>query len=123
MKEKTVKTLKLLGGGLAAGTVNALIGAGGGMIAVPTLCASGIKQNRAHSTSVAVIMPLSLLSAVLYLKSGNVSLKAAFPYIIPGIVGAAAGCLILQKIPQKWLRRIFAAFMIWAGVRIVMKWI
>ena len=34
-------------GGLAIGTVNSVLGAGGGMIAVPMLRKSGMEQNRA----------------------------------------------------------------------------
>lgn len=50
-------------GGLAIGTVNSALGAGGGMIAVPMLRKSGMEQNRAQANAVALIMLLTAASA------------------------------------------------------------
>ena len=50
-------------GGLAIGTVNSVLGAGGGMIAVPMLRKSGMEQNRAQANAVALIMLLTAPSA------------------------------------------------------------
>ena len=58
--------------GLAAGTVNSALGAGGGMIAVPMLKKSGMEQNRAQANAVALIMLLTAASAGIYIRTGKV---------------------------------------------------
>ncbi len=121
MKTKTKKFFLTVLGGTAAGFANGLLGAGGGMLAVPILKKHGLKTKEAHSNSVAVIMPLSLFSAVMYLLNGSVKLSSARPFIPWGLLGAAAGTLLLKKLPDKWIKRLFAAFMIWAGVRLMLK--
>lgn len=105
-------------GGLAVGLINGMLGAGGGMLAVPILTKAGLSQREAHAGSLAVILPLSIFSAILYLSAGRVSMSEAAPYLPGGLLGAVIGALLLRKIPDKWLRRIFALFMIWAGVRL-----
>ena len=116
-----IKKLKLGLGGLAAGFINGMLGAGGGMIAVPTLSSLGLDRKKAHANSVAVIMPLSLFSAVLYLISGKVHIPDALPYIPLGLVGSLLGTLFLSKIPNLILKKVFALFVIWAGIRLLLK--
>lgn len=115
------KTLIATVGGVVTGFLNGLLGAGGGIVAVPTLKAAGLKENKAHASSVGVIVPLSICSAVLYLLNGSVKISDAYPFIPGGIAGAILGALTLKKIPSKWLRKIFGAFVLWAGVRLLMK--
>ena len=117
MKDK----LKNIGGGVIIGIINGLLGAGGGMLAVPLLKSSGLGQKEAHATSIAVILPLSVISAVTYLLKGNVAFGDALPYLLPGALGAVLGALLLGKISDKRLRRVFGIFMIWAGIRLLMR--
>ena len=104
-----------------AGFANGLLGAGGGMLAVPILKKCGLEQKKCHSGSVAVIMPLSMLSAAMYIKSGSVDITDALTYIPWGIIGAVIGTVALKKISNAWLRRLFSCFMIWAGVKLLMR--
>ena len=64
-----MKSKKLWGtlGGFGAGLLNGLLGAGGGMVVVPLLSALGTAGKKSHATALAVIVPLSVVSAVLYL--------------------------------------------------------
>ena len=78
-------------GGFFVGIVNSLLGAGGGMLAVPLLQKSNLTQTQAHASSIAVIFPLSLLSSVLYVTSGKVALMQAVPYFPVAVIGAIAG--------------------------------
>lgn len=107
--------------GLAIGLVNGLLGAGGGMIAVPLLKKMGLEQKQAHSNTVAVILPITVFSAILYLWKDYVNLSNAMPYIPAGLLGAIIGTYFLKKISPKWLKKIFAGFMIYAGVRLLIK--
>lgn len=107
--------------GLLIGAVNGLMGAGGGMLAVPLLKKCGMEQKQAHTNAVAVILPITVLSAILYLIKGYVTFSDAFPYIPAGIVGSLIGTQVIKKISPLWLKRIFGFFMIYAGVRLLLK--
>ncbi len=107
--------------GISIGIVNGLLGAGGGMLAVPVLKKLGMEQKEAHANAVAVILPISVLSAVMYLWKDYVNLSDAFPYIPSGVIGALIGTWILKKISPKLLKRIFGFFMVYAGVRLLLK--
>ena len=114
------KKMKIAVGGFFIGIINGLLGAGGGMLAVPLLRNSGSDTQKSHAGAVAVILPISVLSAVLYLAGGKVKIGDALPYVPAGLVGAVLGGLLLVKIPQTVLRILFAGFMIWAGIRMMM---
>ena len=107
--------------GLTIGLINGLLGAGGGMIAVPLLKKIGFEQKQAHINAVAVILPISILSAILYLIKDYVNLKDAVIYMPTGVIGALIGTYLLKKISPVWLKRIFGIFMVYAGVRLLMK--
>lgn len=107
--------------GLAVGIVNGLLGAGGGMIAVPLLKKLGLSQKQAHANAVAVILPITVLSAVLYLIKGYVRFSDALIFIPVGLLGSLIGTYCLKKISPKWLKRIFGGFMVYAGVRLLLK--
>lgn len=107
--------------GLAIGIINGLFGAGGGIVAVPLLGKMGLEKKESHANAVAVILPISVLSAVLYLIKDYVTLPDALPYIPTGIVGAFLGTYCLKKISPLWLKRIFGIFIIYAGIRLLMK--
>ena len=108
-------------GGLAAGLINGLLGSGGGMIAVPMLERGGVRANRAHATSVAIMLPLSAVSALFYLRGGEVSLSDALPYIPGGIAGALLGVLLLRRVKPRLLRRIFGGVAVYSGLRILLR--
>lgn len=115
------ENLKVVAGGLLIGVVNGLFGAGGGIVAVPILGKMGLSKKESHANAVAVILPISILSAVLYLMKDYVAIPDAFPYIPTGIIGALLGTYCLKKISPLWLKRIFGVFIIYAGVRLLMK--
>lgn len=110
-----------MAGMLAAGLINGLLGSGGGMIAVPTLESSGVKANRAHATSVAVMLPLSAVSAAFYLWGGSVSPTEALPYIPGGAVGALIGVALLRRVKPALLRRIFGGVAVYSGIRLLLR--
>ena len=107
--------------GLGVGFINGVFGAGGGMLAVPILKSEGLSQKSAHANAVAVILPITVLSAVLYLVKGSVSLADSLVFIPTGLIGSVIAAFALQKFSNKWLQKIFAAFMIYAGVRLLLR--
>ena len=113
-------TLKLLGG-TVIGAINSLLGAGGGMVAVPLLKKDSMNQTQAQASAIAVILPLTITSIIAYYLTDKIDISDSFEYLIPGVVGAVCGALLLPKIPIKILKKIFAGFMIWAGIRMMIK--
>lgn len=119
--KKLKSNITIATSGLAIGVVNGLLGAGGGMLAVPFLKKLGLEQKKAHANAVAVILPISILSASLYIIKDYVNLSDALPFIPTGVLGAVLGTFLLKKISPLWLKRIFGGFMIYAGVRLLLK--
>jgi uncharacterized membrane protein YfcA len=106
--------------GAAAGFLNGLFGAGGGVAVVPMLEQMKIEPQKAHATSVAIIFPLSVLSTILYWFQGVPIDWNKLVWLLPfGIVGAVLGSKWLTKIPQDLLRRIFGAFVVYSGFRML----
>lgn len=120
---KNKKKFNLTFGALAllTGFINGLLGAGGGMVTVPLLKKTGLDQKSAQQNAIAVILPITLLSAIIYLLKGYVSVGEPIPYIPGGLLGAFIGTWLLKKISNKILRYIFAAFMLYAGIRLLLK--
>jgi len=120
-RKRDAKKLMPVAGFITAGLINGLLGSGGGMVAVPVLEHSGVEANRAHATSVAVMLPLSAVSAAFYLWGGSVNLSDALPYIPGGIIGSLAGVFLLRKVKPELLRRIFGGVAVYSGLRILLK--
>ena len=53
------------------------------MVVVPLLSALGVRGKKSHATALMVIVPLSLVSAILYLVQGRVTVMDALPWL-PG---------------------------------------
>ena len=117
MKKK--RNLYMIILGFLVGIINGFLGAGGGMIAVPALKGSGLSTKEAHENAVAVILPLTVLSAAIYLYSGRVTVSDAWSYIPGGLIGAVIGTFLMKKISSVWLTRIFGGFMIFSGIRML----
>lgn len=107
--------------GISIGLVNGMFGAGGGMLAVPILKRIGLSQRESHENAVAVILPITVISAIIYLIKDYVEIKSALPFIPTGLIGSFIGTLIIKKISPVWLKRIFGGFMIYAGARLLLK--
>lgn len=105
--------------GFIIGLINALFGAGGGMIAVPFLKKCGLSQKQAQATAICVILPLTVLSAAVYLLRGYFRLSDAAPFILFGFPGTLLGTVMLSKMKNSLLQSIFSLFMLWAGFRLV----
>lgn len=88
------------------------------MILVPLLVRrGGLSQRQAFATSVAVILPLCILSSVIYFFRGGLELTAALPYLVGGLVGGWVGGRVFKKLNMTWLRRAFALLILYGGVK------
>ena len=114
------KTVNYLAG-ILIGIINIVIGACGGIVAIECLKKNNINQTKAHATAISIILPLTVISAFIYLINNNVKFSDSYVYIIPGVIGSFVGAALLPKIPSKILSKIFSIFMIYAGVRMFLK--
>lgn len=107
-------------GGLA-GLANGLFGSGGGLFLVPLLTRwGGLEQRKSFATSVAVILPLSLVSAGVYLAKGGLDLGGALPYLAGGALGGILSGLCFRRVSLTFLRRAFGALILYGGIRAVL---
>ena len=107
----------LLSGALA-GFINGFFGAGGGMVLVPLLIRlGGLEDKKAFSSAVCIILPLCLVSIGVYALHGALPLRESVPYLIGGAIGGALGGLLFRKVSAGALRKLFALFLLYGGVR------
>lgn len=112
--------LKYVLTGLAAGVVNGLLGVGGGTVLVPALTLlHGVEDHQAHGTALAVILPTSIASTLIYAGGGFLDLGLAARIALGGAVGAFIGARLLERLPEVTLRRVFSAFLILAGLQLL----
>ena len=104
--------------GALAGLANGFFGGGGGSVLVPVLTRyCKLDQRRAFATSVAVILPLCILSSAVYFLRGGLDVTQALPYLIGGAVGGWAGGKWFKGVRMDWLRRGFGLLLIYGGVK------
>lgn len=107
--------------GFLIGIINILLGAGGGMLTVPLYKKIGMGQKEAQINAVATILPITIISAIVYFLNGNINISDTYTYLIPGLLGSILGTFIIRKTSNKFLTFFFSVFMIWAGLRLFFK--
>lgn len=107
----------LLAGG-TAGAVAGLFGAGGGLVLVPLLrhC-KDLPTKSLFPSSVAVILPICVVSILTGAIQGQLYLKEALPYLLGSTLGGGIAAGIVRKIPVQWLHRGLGILILWGGVR------
>ena len=112
-----------IGAGLVAGTFGATFGVGGGILMVSMLgVAFGYSQKSAQATSLAVMIPMALISTLRY-KYG---LKIEMP-TVPLLVLAASACIgalvgveIAGWLSGTMLRRLFAVVLVAVAIKLML---
>lgn len=77
-----------------------------------------LNQRVASATSLAAIVPTSIVGSITYLMAGEVDLAAAVIVSIGAVIGALAGSVLLKRIPLTWLRWMFIAFILLVASRL-----
>lgn len=113
--EKGQKARLLVCGGVVGGA-NSIFGGGGGMIAVPMLVQTGLGEKTAHATAILVILPVSLLSFLLYAVRGVYDFSVLIPTALGVTAGGFLGAKLLGKLPTKAVNLVFALLQLSAGL-------
>ncbi len=106
--------------GMIVGFINGFFGGGGGMICVPLLEKMLHLENKySHATAIAVILPISFVSALIYTLGGHIQ-SIPFITVCAGVVlGGIIGSFALKFLPSKTIRIIFVFVMLAGGVRLL----
>jgi uncharacterized protein len=105
--------LILAGIGLGAGLLSGLFGVGGGIVMVPAMVLlAGMTQQRASASSLAAIVPIAAVGAVIFGGADSVDLAAAAVLIAGSLVGVQVGARLMARIGDDRLRIGFAIVMI-----------
>lgn len=120
-----------VGGGI--GLLSAMLGIGGGTMSVPTLAACGYKMTLAVGTGSALGLFIALPGALGFIVTGwghaglppfslgYVNLVAMAIIAPLSVVFAPLGARLAHKLPELWLRRGFAVFLMLMSVKMALK--
>ena len=115
----------LLACGLAAGMINGLLGTGGGIILVlglSQICRGTLPDRRdVCANALVVTLALTLLSTLLYIRSGNAPPADLSRFVLPGAVGGLIGGILLGKITPTALGRLFAVLLVVSGIFMLIR--
>ena len=102
-----------------AGFINGFLGGGGGVIVVALLLAVlKLHQKYSQATALLVILPLTAVSAVVYLIKGNVDWTPTLWATLGVVVGGVVGALLLSKLKGNVAKIIFAVVLITGGIKL-----
>jgi uncharacterized protein len=112
--------LALVAVGLAAGVLAGLLGVGGGIIMIPAMILLfGITPVVAKGTSAAVIVPTAVMGTWRNRSRGNVDLRAALIVGGAGIVTAALGGTLADKMSDELSNILFASLLLVVAARLL----
>ena len=108
--------------GLLAGGLAAMLGIGGGIVYVPALVAVfGFGQHQAQATSLAVIVPTTLVAAWVHGRAGRVDWPRAAALGAGGAIGGLIGAWSALAVEGLVLRRAFATILVVVAFRMIRR--
>lgn len=114
---RNIKLGMIVAGG-CAGLVNGLFGGGGGMVLVPLLCLlTDLQERDVFSSSIAVILPICLVSLAATALTASIPFWSSLPYLIGSGFGGYAAAKLGHYIPTRWLHKGLGILILWGGIR------
>ena len=110
--------------GLASGFINGLFGAGGGILVVLGLryLLDGQSDGRdVYANALCAMLPTSAVACIRYAANGNLSAKGFGVYAVAAIAGGIVGGFLLGKLKTGFLKKLFAALVIYSGILMVIR--
>lgn len=107
------RLVRLAAIGTAAGAFSGLFGVGGGTIIVPLLILwFGYEEREATGTSLAAIVVIAALAALVHGLYGNVDVGKALLVGLPAIGGVVAGTALQQRVPPRAISVVFVVLLL-----------
>lgn len=110
--------------GVAAGFINGFLGAGSGVLLMYMTAFFNMNKGKDasrdnYATVVACVLPLSVVSVVIYTVKGAADGALVGRFALPAIIGGVLGALLTEKLDPKVLRIAFAVVVIIAGINML----
>jgi uncharacterized membrane protein YfcA len=103
--------------GAGVGLLTGVLGVGGGFLIVPALVMLvGLPMDQAVATSLVIIAANSFAGLMGHISTGTFDIPLTITFVLAGIVGTLAGTRLTGRLSARWLRRIFALFVIILGI-------
>lgn len=88
------------------------------MVLVPLLLGfCKVEEKQAFASSVAIILPMCVVSAVVTFWGKEVPWMEALPYLLGGLAGGWLGGRFFKKVSAGLLRKLLALVLVYGGVR------
>ncbi len=106
--------------GACAGLLGALCGVGGGIVMVPAfVLLLGLPQKTAVATSLAVIVPIALVSTARYAQSQLIDWQVAGMTAVGAVGAAYLGTDLMKSLSNLMLTRVFGVVLIVFGIKML----
>ncbi len=109
--------------GICAGIVSGTLGLGSGIIFIPALVLLfAFPQKSAQGTALAVMVPMALAGALHYKLNPQIEMNMLYVSLLAvgAVGGALAGARLARYLPGNVLRKIFAIFIIFVAIKMVL---
>jgi uncharacterized membrane protein YfcA len=115
------RTAVLAAAGAVAGILCGLLGVAGGVVIVPVLTSRRIGMARAEATgtTIAAVLPISVVAAVTYAGLHNVDGGAAWAIVPGAAAGVITGSLLAARVRAPVLRLLFNLVLLATAVRLL----
>lgn len=108
--------------GLFMGIMSGFLGIGGGVILIPILISYfAFEQHAAHVISLSVVLPVAITGAIIYGFNGDVDFLIGAQLAVGGMIGAAIGARVMQKLPAATLKKLFGILLMVVGFRMLIS--
>ncbi len=108
--------------GFLAGLFGGLVGLGGGVVMIPLMVGiQKLSQQRAHGTSLVVLVFTGIMGAATYAYKGFIDIVAAALLSSAAIFTARSGAFIAHRFPEWKLKRSFGIFIVAVSLLMVLK--
>lgn len=113
----------LLVAGFLAEMAGGALGVGYGVFSTTLLIAGGLLPAVASASVHTAETFATLISAISHHQFGNVDKRLAAVLSVPGVLGAAAGALLLSHLPGETMRPWIAGLLLFMGITILVRFI
>jgi uncharacterized membrane protein YfcA len=111
-----------IGLGLVVGVLSSFLGIGGGVLIVAALVTvEDFTQHEAQATALAFMVPTAAIGVISVRRRGLGDLRLSAILGLAGALGSVPGALLALSLPADTLRYLFAAFLAFTGLTMLLR--